>query len=888
MKRNAFLRIVLAVAVALAGVAGSVSQNAAAAGSLSVVVNPGVVNVSNAYTINATFENAYVGTGTVITVEFDGTDTTSLMMGVPATIPVSAVSVTAGGSSHAPSNVQVVGHQVLVWVGGSVSNQHAVSITFSSSAGLVPKTLDAHQIRVIHNYPETLTASYTIAQSSSASTTAPSVLAVVPASTQLGATTSYRIDFSIQNALFIGDSVTVQFPTGMSVPTSVDGTNFALVQSYQRVSSFAGKVAVAGNAITLTIPTPAGGDSYSAFGPALPLQLFCGPYSGISNPSQPGNYTFEVWTSKQTGHGSKVVTFGTGVSGVNLTVQPATAGAVADYNIGFTTSAGGSLAALSGNIQVAFPAGFVLPSSIPSGSISVNGKTASSSVSGQNVRIVVPASIGASQAVKVLISRDAGIRNGSASSAGIQLSIFTSSDPLPVQTNAVAIAASVVSSVSDAVMPAVKGTAASHAVTFTTGLGGALAAGDTISLVLPAGFVVPAAIDKTQVSIKTPATAASGIQPASVQCTPSSQSIVLTLPSGSSIAAGASVAVSLPAVITNPAAGGSFTIKVSTSKETTAVDSAPFTVYSNPVSTLRISPAIADGKAGYYTSQPSFVLAVDGPTGTTLSAFYRIDEAGAFLLYDLKASPTVKVPEGKHAVYFYSQDSLGNVEPTRTQQFLVDLTDPIITVASPVQGSVVVQSSTNVTGKIKALDPAGVVLSVGGISTPVAADGSFSAVVSFQHEGVNPIDIIATSPSGRTTSLTLSVNYIARVTMSLVIGSPTVNLNNEFKTLEAAPFISRKGVTMVPLRFISEAFKADVAWDPVFKAVTISMNGRTMRIQVGYMTADVNGKPFALQDAPIIVKGRTFVPLRFIAENFGAQVDWNGQLKMVSIIYPKP
>jgi len=153
---------------------------------------------------------------------------------------------------------------------------------------------------------------------------------------------------------------------------------------------------------------------------------------------------------------------------------------------------------------------------------------------------------------------------------------------------------------------------------------------------------------------------------------------------------------------------------------------------------------------------------------------------------------------------------------------------------------------------------------------------------------VNTVELVATSPSGRTGRLTLSVTYIARVTMSLVIGSPTVNLNNEFKTIEAAPFISKKGVTMVPLRFISEAFKADVAWDPVFKAVTITLGGKTMRIQVGYMTADVNGKSFALQDAPVIVKGRTFVPLRFIAENFGAQVDWNSQLKMVSIIYPKP
>jgi hypothetical protein len=271
-----------------------------------------------------------------------------------------------------------------------------------------------------------------------------------------------------------------------------------------------------------------------------------------------------------------------------------------------------------------------------------------------------------------------------------------------------------------------------------------------------------------------------------------------------------------------------------------------------------------------------------------LSAFYRIDETGSFVAYDRTASPAVKIPEGKHTVYYYSQDSLGNVEPTHSQQFLVDLTDPVITVSAPAQGSVIVQASMNVTGKVQAIDAAAVAMTVDGISTPVAADGSFSAVVSFKHEGVNPVDIVATSPSGRTKTLTLSVNYIARVTMSLMIGSPTVNLNNEFTTLKAAPFISKKGVTMVPLRFISEAFKATVAWDTVFKSVTINLNGKTLRTQVGFMTADVDGKPFALQDAPVIVNGLTFVPLRFVAENFGAQVDWNGTLRMVSIIYPKP
>lgn len=705
----------------------------------------------------------------------------------------------------------------------------------------------------------------------------------------LGAPSSYAAVFSVASTLFPLDTIYWKFPTGFSMPPTLDGSNFGLIQGARFVQDFSGNVTIDGSTIALRIPAPGpstGNSDY--FDASAPLTLRCGSYAGIKNPSVGGTYMFEMWTSRQTTHASFALTMGTGVSSLNVLADPASAGAPAAYTITFQTSAGGALAAGTGTIQLTFPSGFTVPSTLPAGAITVNGVVASATVSGSTVAIRPPAAIGVSSQVSVTIAKSAGIINGPISVGGYHLTVSTSSDQLPVQSNVLTISASTVSSVSVAVLPAVKGATAAYTLNFTTGAGGALRSGDTISVFLPYGFTVPLVMTASQVVIKSPATAAAGIQPASVQCAPSAQSIVLTLPSAAAIAGGTTVSVSLPAVITNPATGGTFTAKVSTSKETTAVDSQPFTIYNNPVSTLKISPAIADGKAGYYTSQPSFTLSVDGPAGITLSALYRIDETGSFVTYDRMASPSVKIPEGKHTVYYYSQDSLGNVEPTHSQQFLVDLTDPVIAVSAPTQGSVIVQASMNVTGKVQTIDAVAVALTVGGMSTPVAADGSFSAVVSFKHEGVNPVDIVATSPSGRTKTLTLSVNYIARVTMSLVIGSPTVNLNNEFKTIEAAPFISKKGVTMVPLRFISEAFKADVAWDPVFKAVTISMNGRTMRIQVGYMTADVNGKSFALQDAPVIVKGRTFVPLRFIAENFGAQVDWNSQLKMVSIIYPKP
>ena len=58
-------------------------------------------------------------------------------------------------------------------------------------------------------------------------------------------------------------------------------------------------------------------------------------------------------------------------------------------------------------------------------------------------------------------------------------------------------------------------------------------------------------------------------------------------------------------------------------------------------------------------------------------------------------------------------------------------------------------------------------------------------------------------------------------------------------------------------------------------------------MQIGKKSATVNGKEVVLDVAPFIVNGRTLVPIRFISETFGAQVNWDGNTKTVTIVYPK-
>jgi hypothetical protein len=58
-------------------------------------------------------------------------------------------------------------------------------------------------------------------------------------------------------------------------------------------------------------------------------------------------------------------------------------------------------------------------------------------------------------------------------------------------------------------------------------------------------------------------------------------------------------------------------------------------------------------------------------------------------------------------------------------------------------------------------------------------------------------------------------------------------------------------------------------------------------MQVGNPEALVNGKKVMLDAPPEIRSGRTFVPIRFISEAFGAIVEWDAATRTVTVIYEK-
>jgi len=111
------------------------------------------------------------------------------------------------------------------------------------------------------------------------------------------------------------------------------------------------------------------------------------------------------------------------------------------------------------------------------------------------------------------------------------------------------------------------------------------------------------------------------------------------------------------------------------------------------------------------------------------------------------------------------------------------------------------------------------------------------------------------------------------------------------------PPVIMDGRTMVPLRAVSEAVGCKVDWfssdqrivvyspaggDPL---VVMNINDRTATVNnYNGDTGEITGRNVTIEAPPVIVNGRTMVPLRFIAETIGFEVEWDSYSKTVFLI----
>ncbi len=113
------------------------------------------------------------------------------------------------------------------------------------------------------------------------------------------------------------------------------------------------------------------------------------------------------------------------------------------------------------------------------------------------------------------------------------------------------------------------------------------------------------------------------------------------------------------------------------------------------------------------------------------------------------------------------------------------------------------------------------------------------------------------------------------VNISMVIDSANTVLNGTGKAIDAPPTIVENR-TMVPLRYVAEALGVEVEWVESTQTVVMNQGGKQLSFAIGKITPGM--------DVPaMIVNSRTLVPIRYISESFGAKVNWIPSTRTVQV-----
>ncbi len=133
-----------------------------------------------------------------------------------------------------------------------------------------------------------------------------------------------------------------------------------------------------------------------------------------------------------------------------------------------------------------------------------------------------------------------------------------------------------------------------------------------------------------------------------------------------------------------------------------------------------------------------------------------------------------------------------------------------------------------------------------------------------------------------TVLLSLAMMFNVCAVVGYADGGISVTLNGETLTFDVRPQLIDNR-TMVPLRKIFEAMGAVVDWNDDTQTVTATKGNERVIATINSKNVYINGEAKTLDVPPMVIDDRTLVPVRFVAEAFGANVEWNEATQTVVI-----
>lgn len=124
--------------------------------------------------------------------------------------------------------------------------------------------------------------------------------------------------------------------------------------------------------------------------------------------------------------------------------------------------------------------------------------------------------------------------------------------------------------------------------------------------------------------------------------------------------------------------------------------------------------------------------------------------------------------------------------------------------------------------------------------------------------------------------------------LQLFLGKPDYIVNGQNLTMDTSPILKDNRL-FLPVRYIAEPLGAIPAWSQQEQKVTVTMGTTVIEFWIGNNLAKINGvdkmiDPDNPNVKPIIVPpGRTMLPVRFLSESLGCDIEWNQELQKATI-----
>ena len=160
---------------------------------------------------------------------------------------------------------------------------------------------------------------------------------------------------------------------------------------------------------------------------------------------------------------------------------------------------------------------------------------------------------------------------------------------------------------------------------------------------------------------------------------------------------------------------------------------------------------------------------------------------------------------------------------------------------------------------------------------PDVRDGKASIYMESDAAGTADVRLVVEAANGELYGTTFTYTfgdedeYAGRYVV-MTIGSSDYLINNEIVKGDAAPYVDDAWRTMVPFRVLGEAFGAEVDWNQEAQSVTYTVGDTEIVMTIGENTYTLNGEEQTMDTAPVLSGDRTYVPVRFVAEDLGFEV----------------